>query len=512
MDRSPLLLGVDAGTTRIRALVHEPDGTLVAAGAAPTPTDRPRPGWAEHDPQALWGALVAAVREALARLDDPGRIAGVAVASVGEAGVALDGAGEPVHPAVAWFDERAGPQRDALEAGPGSERLFEVTGLRLDRMFSLCKLLWLRDNAPEAFGRARAWLMIADYLAWRLCGERATDHSLASRTLALDLGRLRWADDLLGELGLPAGLLQPLAASGTRLGTVSAAASTETGLPRSCAVGVGGHDHIVGALPVGGWRSGTLLDSLGTAEALLLARDRPLFDAQVARSGFSQGAMVVEEPRYYAVGAMTTSGACVEWFRDAVADGAAHQALIRAGEAVPPGSDGVWFFPQMRVGTPPSFEPATRGAYLGLRPETGRPALYRALLEGLAYDAWAAAESLAAMDGAPAVERVVAIGGDARNALLMRIKAAVHAQTFTVVDVEEAVGLGAALLGGLAGGVFASVDEALGGLALGACEVAPEPELVRAYGPGRAFYATLPGALGALHGAAPGPDAGGKRG
>ena len=94
----------------------------------------------------------------------------------------------------------------------------------------------------------------------------------------------------------------------------------------------------------------------------------------------------------------------------------------------------------------------------------------------------------------------------------MRIKAAVHAQTFTVVDVEEAVGLGAALLGGLAGGVFASVDEALGGLALGACEVAPEPELVRAYGPGRAFYATLPGALGALHGAAPGPDAGGKRG
>lgn len=492
--KQPLLVGIDAGTTHIRAVIYTATGRVVAQGSAPTPLSKPQPGWAQHDGDELWAALLAALRQAIAQLDDAQRIVGLAIASVGEAAVPLDKHGRPTFAALAWFDERTKTQAEWLAQHIGREQLFQLSGLHLDPMFGICKLLWLKQHHPEAFQRTARWLHIADYLAWRLCGEAATDYSLASRTLALDLRRLAWSEPLLQEIAIPAKLFQPLRASGSRLGAVTASASEASGLPQRCIVGVGGHDHIVGALAVGAWQSGTLLDSLGTAEALLLAQEQPLFDQRLAERGYSQGAMFVDAPKYYVVGAMTTSGACVEWFRTSIAQGIGHAELIDEGETVAPGSQGVRFFPQMRVGTPPVHSAYSRGAFFGLSPDTGTAVLYRAVLEGLAYDAGYAVSGLTDLPGASAVSRILAIGGSSRNHLLMQIKASVYQQPISVIDVEEAVSLGAAMLGGLAAGVYDTLEDALTQitLQLPCHRVEPDPKLIDYYAGQAREYRKIP--------------------
>ncbi len=501
ITQTPLILGIDAGTTRIRALAFDAEGKLHAQGSAPTPTIIPSPDWAEHAPEELWRACAKAIRDALSQVGTPNRVVGLAVASVGEAGVLLDAGGQPTYPAIAWFDKRAQEQLRFLQSAVGKETLFETTGLHPDLLFSLCKILWIRDNAPEQFARSTRWLNVADYLAWRLCGEVATDLSLASRTLALDLANRRWADAMLSAIDIPTSLFAPLTPSGTKLGTVTQNARDATGLPRHCAVGVGGHDHILGAMAAGAWNEGTLLDSLGTAEAILMFLRAPVFDTKLLARGFSQGALQVDAPLNYLAGAMTTSGACVEWFRRLYGGDVAHETLIAEGARTPAGANGVGFFPHMRIGSPPYPSAHARGAYFGLSPESDRGALYRALLEGIAYDAASVVDNMSDLAGVAKVADTIAIGGNSQNNLLMQIKATVYQRDINVVDMSEATSLGAALLGGLACGVYTSLDEALARLTYKSRVVRPVTEDVGTYVKGLRRFARAAHSLSQLHSA-----------
>jgi xylulokinase len=261
----PLLVGIDAGTSGIRVLVFTLDGQIVAQASRTVPIERPRPGWAEHRPDDLWAAARDALRGALAQLEHPERVVGVAAASVGEAFVALDREGQAIGPTIAWYDERPRAELDWLTRTIGLERLHGLCGLSPDPTFSLCKLLWLKANQPEVLERAVRWLNVTHFLAWKLCGEMTCDPTLASRTLAFDLHERVWADDLIAEAGLSPDLFAPIRPNGARLGAVTSEAATQTGLPQGCAVGVGGHDHIVGALALGALGPGILFISLGTA-------------------------------------------------------------------------------------------------------------------------------------------------------------------------------------------------------------------------------------------------------
>jgi xylulokinase len=454
MSAEPLLCGIDAGTSRMRAVVVDLAGNVVAAAAEPTPTRRLGPGRAEHDAEALWATLVRVLRVALAEINEPRRVRGLAVASMGEAGVLLDADGRALAPLLAWFDNRPAGVLDELLRGIGLEALHRLTGLSPDPTFSLLKLLWLERQWPGILGRARAWLHVSDYLAWRLCGRMATDTSLAARTMALDLAGLRWATDLLAEVGVPARLMQPLAPSGRRLGTLTAAAAAATGLDRGAVVGVAGHDHVGGMLAVGADRPGVLMDSMGTAEALTLTLAAPGQDPMLGREGINQGVVQVEAPVFYAFAGLPTSGGSVEWFRANQPDAPDHATLIAEADAVPPGSRGTLFLPHLRIGSPPWPDPIARGAFLGLSDTTTRGQMFRAVLEGMALDAAHVLAVVLRRLGVPTPGRIVVIGGSTRNDLLLRIKASLLEQPLQVAGTAEAVGLGAAMLGGLAAGIF----------------------------------------------------------
>jgi xylulokinase len=479
MSADPLLAGIDVGTTNTKAVIFDRRGRAVSQASLPTPTHYPRPGWAFYRPQEIWKTTADALSEATGRLDNPSRIAGVAIASMAEAAVPIDADGAPTYDAIAWFDRRTRPQAERLERDIGREELWRITGLSLQPIFGLCKLLWIKENEPQAFARTRRWLNMADFIGFRLCDVAATDYSLASRVLALDLEALEWDEHLLTEVGISPGIFAPLRPSGSPLGKVTARVAEETGLTTDVTVSTGGHDHVCGALATRVVDPGTVLDSMGTAEALFVPLEDPLSDPQLSSQGYTQGAHVVPE-RYYVFGGMYTSGACVDWVRELVGR-ATHEELSGEASAVPPGSLGVCFLPHLRLASPPYDDPRARGAFVGLSTDVDRAVLYRSVLEGIAFDFRNSLEPLARAGAIGDRPHICAIGGSARNELLMRIKASVLDEPITVAAVEEATSLGAAILSGVAAGVWPDVSNALSDLDYAQARVDPDPDAVSDY-------------------------------
>lgn len=475
---SPLLVGLDIGSTNIKAVVFEPNGAIVARSSHKTPTHFPRPGWAYFEPAELWATTVAALREAIAQVGEPERIASIGVASVGESGVLLDAHDTPLYEAIAWYDIRSEAQGEELARRLGEERVYATCGIPPQAIFTLAKLLWIKQNEPKVLARAVRWLHVADYITYRLCGVAATDYSLASRTLALNLRRLEWATDLIEEAGIPPQIFAPLKRGGTYLGTVLPEIARLTGLPAHTVVSVGGHDHLCGALAVGAGVPGVLLDSIGTAEGLLITIERPLQGEGMAEQGYEQGAHVAGG--YYGMGAYRTAGVCIDWFRG-VCGGISYADLTAEAAEAPPGSLGVRFMPHLRLPHSPSNDPKSRGTFVGLSTDVTRGMLFRAIIEGLSFETRAVLEPLLRYAGVEKLDQVYVIGGASRNPLLVQTKADILNETLTVVNMEEEVATGAALLGGLAAGIYAGPQEAAAALNLKRTQVHPNPELAAYY-------------------------------
>ena len=478
-----MLAGIDAGTTRVRAIIFDVRGRQVAEGSVPTPTVTPRPGWTEYDPEAIWQAAATALRQAIAAAPPRHPVVGVSVASVGESAVPVDRAGHPLHNAIAWFDNRTTAIAAELEQRLGRGRIFKTTGLYADPIFGLCKLCWMRAQDPGLLPRTHRLLSMADWIAYRLSGVAATDPSLASRTLAYDIHRRAWAVDLLADLDISPDIYPPVRPSGTPLGPVTAAAAAATGLSSDAVVAVGGHDHVCGAFALGVSAPDIMLDSMGTAEAFYLPAAAPLDAPVLAERGYAQGAVEVDHPAYYLLGGIHSSGASIDWFRRSIAPGLSHQALIAESEGVAPTAGGLIFVPHLHHSASPHPDAHARGAFVGLRPGMDRASLYRAVLEGLAMEARLVLEGMADIVGAPREIRVT--GGNARNALLLKIKASVYRRPLSVMPVTEATTLGAALLAGLGAGVYPDLAAALDRLDTTPRIVEPDPVWADRY---EAFY------------------------
>ena len=459
---SPLLIGIDVGTQSIRASAFDTRGRKIAQATRPTPVRMLEGGRGEYDPDSLFTIVLACLAETARAL--AGRpVAGMAVASLGESCVLLDEQDRSLAPSIVWHDRRTEDAARALADRIGADRLFQLTGLALDPTLTLCKLAWMRRHWPDAVARARRIHTMADWIAFRLSGVSATDHTLASRTFYFDIHRRAWSEELLALVDLTPAILAPLAASGAALGPVRPEILAETGLAGRPIVAAGGHDHVCGSYGAGVVKPGLMLDSMGTAEAALLVTDAPQRDPAVMRHGFIQGAIATHRALAYLGGTNNSCGGAIEWFR-ALAGNPPHESLIAEASAIEPGSQGVVFLPHLVYGPPPDPDTASRGAFIGLTAHVGRAALYRAVLEGLALQMRLMLEAMAALPGIAAPNEIRAIGGNSRNALFMQIKADVYARPITVVDEPEASALGAALLGGVAAGLWPDLDAALAGL------------------------------------------------
>jgi len=462
----PALIGVDLGTTNIKAVAFSLDGTQLAKVTTPTMTHYPRPSWAYYEPSEIWSAICAVLRQLMTDL--PSDVAPVAVAftSMAEAAVPLDAKGEPTYPMITWFDRRTVPQSEWWQAQVGNEATALITGLPVKPVFGILKLLWLRDNEPDAFRRTEKWLNMADYGAYRLCGTQATDYSLASRMLVLDLKHKKWSQALLDAIDLPMALLGELVPSGILIGHVNASAAAATGLPEGLPVCSGGHDHVCGAFALGITNPGDLFDSMGTAESVMIATAAPNLDLAVTRCRVGQGIHVVAD-RYYGMSGMSFSGGAVDWIRRVLlspafgpeASSLAFETLIDLARQAPAGSGGLFFLPHLRGANAPVNDVRALGAFVGISSQAESGHFARAVLEGVAYEFQRIFENLiGAFELTP--KRSIATGGSTRNELLMQIKAHLYGQAITIPNVEEATCLGAAMLAGIGAGIYQNFADA----------------------------------------------------
>jgi len=486
IDSDALILGIDLGTTSTKAVAYDLRGRMVATASVPTTIHYPRPLWAYFEPEELWGGAAAAVRSVVEQIGDPARIRSVAVASFAEAGVPVDANGQPTYYTIAWFDRRTIPQADWLLETVGEQRLFERSGLALQPIFTLCKLLWMKEHEPDAWARTRGWLMADSYIAWRLGSAPASDYSQAARTLAFDLRNLRWDTELLSQVGIDPAILSPVMPAGTLIGSVSAEAAAQTGLLQGTVIGLGGHDHVCGSFAAGVTEHGAVLDSMGTAEALFVALDAPIWDPAFGTTGYTQGAHVAAG-KYYEFGGLYTSGASVDWIRG-ITGREDRLALMGAAAAVPPGSNGATFMPHLRLSSPPNIDSKSRGAFLGLTTDIDQAALVRAVYEGIAYEARLSMEPLIRFAGDKTLPEISVIGGSSRNELLLQIKASVTNRPHHVLRIHEATALGAALLGGQAAGIYRDAGDVHSTVEVESFTVEPDATAAAFY---EAFYQSV---------------------
>ena len=498
------LLGIDIGTTNLKAVAFDDAGNILAKATAPTPTQHPQPGWAEHDPEAIWQSVAGLICAVVQQLDGQYEIAAVAAASMGEAGVLLDEHGAALQPIIAWYDNRSQAQERYWRELRGEDALFAITGLPLHIIFGVNKLMWLAEHAPQAMQRARCWLNMADYIAYKLSGAQFTDYSLASRMMLLDLKQRVWSQDLIQAADLNKDILPPLIDSGKIIGQVTHAASRLTHLPQGTPVTSGGHDHICGALSVDVACNGDVLDSIGTSEGLVVAVDQPILTPAQGRAGYTQGAHVVPG-QYYMMGGLYTGGTCVDWVMamimpDRPGD---YTGFAQLAEQAQPGCGGAYFMPHLRLASSPNYDPNGRGVFIGLSTDTSRADMARATIEGLVYEFHLSLAALLESTGLQ-VQRHVMIGGATRNALWMAIKAAVENRPLHIVEREESTAHGTALLAGLGAGVYRDFTDMRNRVQKRERVVQPDEVLSAFYGPRfEQVYRRIYGMVKGLHHASP---------
>lgn len=461
-----LLMGIDLGSTSLKAIVYDLDGNVVARGDRPTEKCHPsgeHPEWTVWQPEQIWGGTAEAIREAVAGLGDPGQIKAVAVTGMGMDGVPIDEDGQWLYPFISWHDPRTGPQHTRWLETIGAEKTFSIGGNPVWPINSALRIQWMAEHEPEILARTDKWLLIEDFLNFMLCGRRVTDHSMASCTMLFDQQTLSWSDEMLQASGIDGRLLPEVLPGGTVVGQVHGEAARATGLPEGTPVVLGGHDHICGTLPVGVFQPGSVLDVTGTWEIVSITTDRPILKDELRQAGMTVQAHAA--PGMHTIWGSNVAGEMVEWYRGQLAGfadagkDADWDELIREAEAAPHGARGVMFLPHMSAASCPMVDPQSMGAFVGLTTRATRGDLLRAIIEGLNYQFLHIVSAMEqAMGGG--LQRLIAAGGATRNPFWMQNKADMAGQTIEAPDVEEATPLGAAMLAGLGVGLYDDVQQA----------------------------------------------------
>jgi len=478
-----IVMVLDCGATNARAIAVDAGGNIVAeAGHPNAPSQQPDcpPGWLIWDLEAVWGRLCQACREACTELDRD-RIGAVTVTTFGADGAPVDSRGHLSYPIICWQDSRTEGLAADFASRMDPWQAFATTGYQLIPFNSILRLVWLRENEPQALDEAECFLMMPGILSMLLSGERSIDPTAGGTMMAMNMAARDWSSEMLNLAGLDGSFFPTWREPGTVIGQVTAQASEQTGLPEGIPVTAAGHDTQFAAVGSGAQPGEAVLSS-GTWEILLLRTD----SFAPNRQGFEQGLLYEcdAEAGLYNPQLLMMGSAVLEWirehfYRDVADRSVAYQEMIAEAEAVPVGAGGVTVLPSFVAATGPTRQYATEGTILGLGMDTERGQIYRAALEGLSFQMQHALEILTEATGAsPGAIRTV--GGGSRNALWNQMRADVAGLPVVTIEQVEATVLGAAMFGFVGIGVYDTVQDAQRGMARGEATISPT-EQQRAY-------------------------------
>jgi xylulokinase len=461
------LLGLDISTTGAKALLMDERGKVIAGATTEYPLSNPRPLWSEQSPADWWQGARMSIREAMQKAG----LRGEEVSAVGLTGqmhglVMLDASGRVLRPAILWNDQRTGQQcAEITEKVGGLGRLLELTGNAVLPGFTAPKIVWVRQNEPEVYGKTAHLLLPKDYVRYCLTGEYATEVSDASGTSLLDVEHRRWSGEMLHALDIPEEWLPRCTESPEVSGAISAAAARETGLKAGTPVVGGGGDQAAQAVGSGVVQTGIISVTSGTSGVVFAHADKFAAEAQGRLHAFCHAV----PGRWHLMGVMLAAGGSFRWLRDSLgkAECAAaalrgedpYDLLTRAASLAPVGCQGLLFLPYLTGERTPHPDPQARGAFVGLTVLHGRNDIIRSVLEGVSFGLRDSLELIRGL-GVP-IAQVRASGGGARSALWRQIQADVFGNELVLVNVTEGAAFGAAILAGVGGGIYASVEDAV---------------------------------------------------
>ncbi|WP_460451339.1 xylulokinase [Alsobacter sp. SYSU BS001988] len=409
-------LGVDVGTSAVKAALVDADQTVLAVAEAPLAISRPHPLWSEQDPDDWWAAVRRTLDDiARQRPGDMARVAGLGLSGQMHGAVLLGADDRPLRPAMLWNDGRA--EQEARRLGLEHPGLAALVGVAPMPGFTGPKIPWLARREPDVLERLRTVLLPKDYVRLKLTGERITDMSDAAGTWWLDQRRRRWSPEAAAATGLPYSALPALVEGSEPAGALRADCARDWGLPAGVVVAGGGGDAAAGAVGVGAIGDGDAFLSLGTSGQLFVAGTRYRPAPEAAVHAFCHAL----PGRWFQMGAMLNGASCLAFASSLL--GVGIDALLAAAEAEPPGAGGLIFLPYLAGERTPNNDPHARGVLFGLTPSTSPGAVARAVLEGVAYS-FADAQAALVASGTQ-ISQAGVIGGGARSRLWVRILASV---------------------------------------------------------------------------------------
>ncbi len=484
-------LGIDTSTTSSKALLIDEKGEVVAVASNPHTLQTPKPLWSEQDPREWWVAVSASIKSVL----EQAGIGGEGVAAVGLTGqmhglVLLDDAGNVLRPAILWNDQRTQAQCDEIHQIVGKEKFIQITGNVALTGFTAPKILWVKENEPEVFAKAKHVLLPKDYVRLKLTGEYAMDKADGAGTVLFDLKARDWSDEVLAALSIPRAWM-PKTFEGTEFtGYVTAEAAALTGLKVGTPVAAGGGDQAAGAVGVGAVEPGIVGLTVGTSGVVFATTPSALIEPEGRLHAFCHAVPGM----WHFMGVMLSAAGSLQWHRDTLASGVSFDDLLKAAEAVPAGSEGLQFLPYLSGERTPYPDPLARGAFIGLTLRHSLPHMTRAVLEGVAFglkDSFTLIQNA----GLGAITQVRGSGGGTKGKLWRQIMASVLNAELVTVNTTEGGAYGAALLAGVGAGAWSDVVSACKACIKITGSTQPDPAQVEVYQKAYPIYQELYPAL-----------------
>jgi sugar (pentulose or hexulose) kinase len=472
-----LVLGIDCSTTASKAVAWDRNGVAVAEGRAPLHLQTPHPGWGEQDANQWWDATTKATRQVMSRVN-PQRIASICVTHQRETFVPVGPTGTPLRNGILWLDERSRRQLDTLDRQFGNDALHALTGRPPSMTQSLPKLVWLAEHEPDVIRDAARIIDVHAFLVHRLSGNWATSLASADPMGLVDMDRGVWATDLIGDIGLRAEQFVTIESPGAVIGAVTEDASLLTGLVAQTPIVAGAGDGQAASLGAGVTGPGRAFVNLGTAVAGGALSDRYVTD-RAYRTCFGPipGTFVLES-------VLRGGTATVSWFMDHFADprlqDEAFDVYEREAAGLRPGADGLVLVPYWNNVMNPYWDPAATGLVIGWTTAHRRHHLYRAILDGIAFEHRLAMEGIATSTETPLTEHVI-LGGGSRSSLWRQIMADVLGAPVLRARSADATNLGAGVLAAWGAGWFSTPEDAAGAMTSTTEVVLPRPDETEAY-------------------------------
>jgi sugar (pentulose or hexulose) kinase len=455
---SSLVIGLDCSTSACKAVVWDCRGNAIAKGHSSLALITPQPGWHEQSAESWWASTIQAIRQAVSQVDSR-RLRALCIAHQRETFVPVDEQGQPLTNGILWMDERARELLPSLEQAFGQEDFHRLTGKRLSVNLTIAKIAWLKEYRPDVFAHTCKYLDVHSFLVHRLTGLYRTGWGCADPTGMFDIQNSCWAETFLRQVGVRLDQLPEVYPPGTVVGTVTPSAVEACGLPAGLPVVAGIGDGQASGLGVNITSPGDAYLSLGTSVISGTYSDQYVFNpAFRTMTGGLPGSYLLET-------VLLGGGYTLSWFMEKIA-GQPDQDVVQlqdfyeqAASLVPPGSAGLVAVPYWNSVLGPYWDPAASGIIVGWRGIHQLPHLYRAILEGVAFE-----QRLTTLGVEKAlgqfVERYIAMGGGAQSNLWCQIIADITNKPVFRAATTDATALGAGILAATAAGCYADARQA----------------------------------------------------